>query len=122
MFLELEGRVKLYPRVSYACDKLEDELTSASGINGGPAAISVAFVPGRMRRPAFASIPDCSIEKSGCKESCRDGEGGAFWISAGGGGLGSRGECGGTRDIVSSVSSVPSTLNMGLGRVVLFDL
>ena len=59
--------------------------------------MSAALVPGCMRRFAFASIAVCSI----CW-ACRvalgfmEGDLGPIWISVGGGGLGSRGELGGS--------------------------
>jgi hypothetical protein len=73
----------------------EHRLTSCSGISGGPVAMSAALVPGCMRRFELASRRLCSI----CAE-CRlaagppEGEFGVIWISAAGGGLGSRGELG----------------------------
>lgn len=70
--------------------------TSFKGIRGGPAAMSFALVPRWILRFAFASSRPFSI----C-DPCRlaaappDGEPGPIWISAVGGGLGSRGELGG---------------------------
>lgn len=67
--------------------------TSFRATRGGPAAISSAFVPGCMRRFAFASLIVCSI----CcawrlAVALKAGDLGPSWISAAGGGLGSRGD------------------------------
>ncbi len=64
--------------------------TSFRGTSGGPAAMSSAFVPGCMRRRAFASLIVCSIC---CVWRLAVALGlGDSWISAGGGGLGNRGD------------------------------
>lgn len=57
--------------------------------------MSAAFVPGCMRRLELASMRDCSIGEAS-RFDCAPIEGdlGPIWISAGGGGLGSRGELG----------------------------
>ena len=58
--------------------------------------MSAALVPEWIRRLEAASIWDCSIC---CTWELAfgpmEGDGGPIWISAGGGGLGSRGELGG---------------------------
>lgn len=57
--------------------------------------MSAAFVPGCMRRLELASMRDCSIgEASRFDCAPMEGDLGPIWISAGGGGLGSRGELG----------------------------
>lgn len=57
--------------------------------------MSLALVPGCMRRLAFESTRFCSIcVVAGSAAAPPDGELGPIWISAGGGGLGSRGELG----------------------------
>ena len=53
--------------------------------------MSADFVPGWMRRLAFVSMAVCSIW-----EAWMSGDLGVVWISAAGGGLGSRGELGGS--------------------------
>lgn len=70
-------------------------LTSLRGISGGPAAMSAALVPGCMRRLELASRRDCSMAVvSRVAAGPPEGELGPSWISAGGGGLGRRGELG----------------------------
>lgn len=57
--------------------------------------MSAARVPGCMRRLELASRRDCSVGfVSRCAIAPPEGELGPIWISAGGGGLGSRGELG----------------------------
>lgn len=80
--------------------------TSLSGTNGGPAAISAAFVPGCIRREELASRCDCSISVvARVAAGPPEGEFGPIWISAGGGGLGRRGELG-ARDMIWKCSAV----------------
>lgn len=80
--------------------KRGDKHTSLSGTNGGPAAISAALVPGCIRREELASRCDCSISVvARVAAGPPEGEFGPIWISAGGGGLGRRGELG-ARDMV----------------------
>lgn len=55
--------------------------------------MSADFVPGCILRLALASIILCSIVGSEFEEPGRPGD---CWISVGGGGLGSRGEDGGS--------------------------
>lgn len=74
------------------------KLTWARGINGGPAAMSIALLPSRTLRVALASSlllsgvypSDCSA--SWPEDSSTDGDGGPIWTSVSGGGLGKRGE------------------------------
>lgn len=74
--------------------------TSLSGTNGGPTAISADLVPGCILLAELASICDCSISVvARVAAGPPDGEFGPIWISAGGGGLGRRGELG-ARDMV----------------------
>jgi len=73
--------------------------TSPSGIRGGPAAMSADLVPGCILRDAFASIVFCSIVGPSL-EVLTDGDLGPICISVGGGGLGSRGELGGSAIVV----------------------
>jgi hypothetical protein len=70
-------------------------------MRGGPAAISADLVPGCILRLAFASIVLCSIV--GPSLELRDGDLGPRCISVGGGGLGSRGELGGSAMVGKSV-------------------
>lgn len=65
--------------------------------------MSAAFVPGWMRRFAFASIVVCSICCACRLAAPSDGDFGPIWISAAGGGLGSRGELGG--GIVAAIAT-----------------
>ena len=59
--------------------------------------MSADFVPGWMRRLAFVSMVVCSIWAAWrVALGPMSGELGVIWISAGGGGLGSRGELGGS--------------------------
>lgn len=76
-------------------EEFESKRTSFKGIRGGPAAMSIALVPGCMRRFALASSKLCSISVV-CRFAVAPPEGdlGPIWISAAGGGLGSRGELG----------------------------
>lgn len=64
-------------------------------MSGGPAAISADLVPGCILRLAFASIVLCSIVGPSL-ELLTEGDLGPICISVGGGGLGSRGELGGS--------------------------
>ena len=60
-----------------------------------------ALVPGCMRRFALASAIVCSISCA-CRLAVvfKPGDLGPSWISAGGGGLGNRGELGGRVDMM----------------------
>lgn len=70
--------------------------TSWRGTSGGPAAISAALVPLWMRRLELVSTVVCSIcDAWRAALGAISGDLGPIWISAGGGGLGSRGELGG---------------------------
>jgi hypothetical protein len=80
--------------MQYKVDSLRKH-TSPRGIRGGPAAISADLVPGCILRVAFASIVLCSIVGPSLK-LLTDGDLGPICISVGGGGLGSRGELGGS--------------------------
>lgn len=100
VFLKLERRVELL-KVSAAYGVSRHSscrlmlLTSLRGTRGGPVAISDALVPGCMRRLEFASSTDCSISVAWRLAGAPpEGEFGLIWISAGGGGLGRRGELG----------------------------
>ena len=70
------------------------ELTCARGINGGPAAISRALLPGLTRRVApissLLSLLRANLSFS-ASESPTEEEG-PIWTSVSGGGLGNRGE------------------------------
>jgi len=107
VLLELKGGIELRLRASQRCLSLNaysvEILTSCRGISGGPAAISADLVPGWMRRFAFASMAVCSISWP-CRAALGPiaGDFGVIWISAGGGGLGSRGELGGS-DIFAAI-------------------
>lgn len=81
--------------------------------SGGPAAISAAFVPGRILRDA-ESFEGCE-EKFGinCGAPGR-GETGFVWSSAIGGGLGSRGELDGELD--GLVAMLDGTAPISIGR------
>lgn len=67
MLLELKCRIKLDEvSISFkfqvsSSKGLKDKHTSPSGTRGGPAAMSAALVPGRIRRPELASRIACSI-------------------------------------------------------------
>jgi hypothetical protein len=112
VFLELEGRVELLceaPGQSFSPPSARlgfmgeaEFLTSCNGTRGGPAAMSADFVPGWMRRLAFVSMVVCSIWAAwrAALGPIR-GDLGPIWISAGGGGLGSRGELGGSDDMAA---------------------
>lgn len=74
--------------------------TSLSGTNGGPTAMSADLVPGCILLEELASICDCSISVvANVAAGPPDGEFGPIWFSAGGGGLGKRGELG-ARDMM----------------------
>lgn len=99
VLLQLEGRVELRAtRLATATGKekvreeAEGARTSLRGTSGGPAAKSSALVPGWMRLFAFMSTMFWSM-RTAC--ASRPGDWGPVWSSAGGGGLGSRGELGG---------------------------
>lgn len=66
-------------------------LTCASGINGGPAAISNALLPDLTRRVTPESSP-CSSFDARLNCPALSSEPGPNWTSVSGGGLGSRGE------------------------------
>lgn len=67
--------------------------------------MSAAFVPGCIRREELASRCDCSISVvARVAAGPPEGEFGPIWISAGGGGLGRRGELG-ARDMVWKCSA-----------------
>lgn len=106
MLLELEGGVELYksraskvsPAVVHGATGRQGQgrrrkQTSCNGTRGGPAAISELLAPGWMRRLELALSRVCSI----CCDSWSavdpsPGDLGPIWISAGGGGLGRRGD------------------------------
>lgn len=94
VFLELKGGVELRI-VRMRVEGMGRGRTSPSGMRGGPAAMSADLVPGWILRLAFASIVLCSIESS-VLELLIAGDLGPICISVGGGGLGSRGELGGS--------------------------
>lgn len=101
VFLELERGVKLLAchdnnlvRLPYTAVASVSGLTCARGINGGPAAISRALLPGLTRLVAPTSSP---LSSSGANPSCSASESpteeeGPIWTSVSGGGLGNRGE------------------------------
>lgn len=65
--------------------------------------MSAALVPGCILLEELASICDCSISVvANVAAGPPDGECGPIWISAGGGGLGKRGELG-ARDMMEEV-------------------
>lgn len=116
VFLELKGRVELlrWPRVrlvsqrplysfrmrkgektEYVPHVLHVKPTSFRGTKGGPAAMSAAFVPGCTLRLEFASSVSWSTWfVARLAAAPPEGDLGPCCISAGGGGLGSRGELG----------------------------
>lgn len=95
VFLQLEGGVKLLAcqtelSLSYSLNR-SIGLTCASGINGGPAAISNALLPDLTRRVTPVSSP-CSSFEARLNCPALSSEPGPNWTSVSGGGLGSRGE------------------------------
>lgn len=82
--------------------------------------MSAAFVPGWMRRRELASMMVCSI----CCVSrlaglpAIDGDLGPIWISAGGGGLGSRGLLGAC-DIVETVGACAASISAAIQAVAI---
>ena len=113
MLLELEWRIELRWDISERSEgsrppSLRPQLallTLSRGTTGGPVAISAALVPGWTRRFELASRSVCSI-CVGCRLAAAPPEGdlGPSWISAGGGGLGSRGELGASAMLKIGVS------------------
>lgn len=77
-------------------------LTCDKGINGGPKAISAAFVPGLILRVEPSSSPAEPPRSSASlpKVSPTEGDCGPIWTSVNGGGLGRRGELDGETPVV----------------------
>jgi hypothetical protein len=96
VLLELKGRVELVipTWLDHLGLSIHDlPLTSPRGVAGGPAAISFAFVPGRIR--LFESASPFSLLArpwTAATESANKGDFGPIWTSGNGGGLGRRGE------------------------------
>ena len=85
----------------YGCDGLVLSHTSCRSTNGGPSAMSSAFVPGLMRReaPASTELPGnlpCS------SNNATPGDAGPSWSSAIGGGDGRRGDEAGDRAAIAT--------------------
>jgi len=87
--------------------------TSANGTNGGPDAISAAFVPGRIRRIAPLSNFVVSLF-SGTAALCSGlklGDLGPIWTSGKGGGLGRRGDLEGDTPPIGASIVITGKLN-----------
>lgn len=87
--------------------------TSANGTNGGPDAISAAFVPGRILR--IAPLSDFVVSLfSGTAALCSGlklGDLGPIWTSGNGGGLGRRGDLEGDTPPIGASIVITGKLN-----------
>ena len=105
------------------CIKCDSRITSVKGTRGGPEAISVALVPGRVRRDAPLSSNGSSPMSFTFPSAdlSTPGDGGASWTSGYGGGLGRRGEdCGET--LPGADDNEEDIANLGCGGIERSDM